>query len=73
MIHWPTSSMKLKQALDLLLAAYSPEATLNDINIILSLVLSAEEEDDEEFMREEDEDPCICVEDHIDVNCPSCF
>lgn len=104
-------SKLLKYALDILLTAYTPEATLNDINVILSLVLASEveekmndemkcvnpecdrkqnisnmticsecyqkyyfeQEDDEEFMRDEDEDPCLCVEDHIDVNCPSCF
>lgn len=45
MITWPTPSRKLKQALDLLLTAYTPEATLNDINLILSVVLSKEEEE----------------------------
>ena len=47
MINWPTPSMKLKQALDLLLTAYEPKATLNDINIILSLVLAKEAENQE--------------------------
>jgi len=46
MITWPTKAMKLKQALDLLLTYYQPEATLNDINIILSVVLSAEGEEE---------------------------
>jgi len=27
----------------------------------------------EYYFHQEDDDPCICVEDHIDVNCPSCF
>lgn len=35
-------SQHLKEALDLLLEAYTPNATLNDINIILSLVLAKE-------------------------------
>jgi len=38
-------SKLLKYALDILLTAYTPEATLNDINLILSLVLSKEEEE----------------------------
>jgi len=25
------------------------------------------------FQMEEDADECICREDHIEVNCPSCF
>jgi len=45
MITWPTPTMKLKQALDLLLTSYTPDATLNDINIILSLVMAKEEEE----------------------------
>ena len=23
--------------------------------------------------EEEEVDPCLCVEDHIEVNCPACF
>jgi len=38
----PSWSMELKKALDLLLEAYTPETTLNDINLILSIVLSDE-------------------------------
>ena len=38
-------SYLLKAALDRLLKAYKPEATLNDINIILSLVMAKEEEE----------------------------
>lgn len=32
----PSWSMELKKALDQLLEAYTPETTLNDINLILS-------------------------------------
>ena len=42
---WPFSTLRLKEALDLLLQAYDSRATLNDINIILSLVLAKEEEE----------------------------
>jgi hypothetical protein len=45
MITSKTLAMELKQALDFLLTYYQPEATLNDINLILSVVLSAEEEE----------------------------
>ena len=46
MSDWPFSTMRLKEALDLLLQAYEPEASLNDINIILSLVLAKEREEE---------------------------
>ena len=45
MSDWPFSTQRLKAALDLLLEAYTPDATLNDINIILSLVLAKEHEE----------------------------
>jgi len=38
----PSWAMELKKALDLLLEAYTPETTLNDINLILSIVISKE-------------------------------
>jgi len=36
-------SFLLKAALDRLLQAYTPETTLNDINLILSIVMAKEE------------------------------
>jgi len=29
--------------------------------------------DDEDDELPEEEDICLCIEDHIDLNCPSCF
>jgi len=40
-----TTNDQLKWALDLLLMAYEPEATLNDINLILSIVMAEAEEE----------------------------
>jgi hypothetical protein len=66
------SKMAIKELMILADKVYHYRCKMLDL-LDKNPIVPHQEEEDEEWMREEEEDPCLCVEDHIEVNCPSCF